>query len=302
MIYFVTLLGAILVASALRDIFHELFHPSGSGSVSRVLTRLVWFIFRRLTRYFPAGLALAGPTALVIVISAWTVLLVTGWALVYLPHLPGKFLLATGLDPQAQGGFIDAFYLSFVTLSTLGFGDITPTGDWLRLLVPLEALLGFALLTASITWVLSLYPALTRQGALAHETRLLYETQKEAGIGLDDLSESTAAQTLNRLTSQLILLHSDLTQFSITYYFHDRNDRTSLPANVSYLTNLAGQGDKSNCAAVRLEAVMLRKALDDFAKTLAKDFLNISSSATDDILAAYTRDHLKESDSLGAKA
>jgi voltage-gated potassium channel Kch len=302
MTYFVTLLGAILIFTALRDIFHELFHPSGSGSVNGAVTRFVWRVFRRLARYFPSALGLAGPVALITVITAWTILLVTGWALIYLPHLPDKFLFATELDPRAQSGFIDALYLSFVTLATLGFGDITPTSDWLRILVPLEALLGFALLTASITWVLSLYPALTRQGTLAHETRLLYEAQKETGISLGDLNESATAQTLNRLTRQLILVHSDLTQFSIVYYFHERSERTSLPANVSYLTNLAGQGDKSNSAGARLEAAMLRKALEDFAKTLAKNFLVVSLDSTEDILAAYAQNHLQESDSPGAKA
>jgi hypothetical protein len=301
MTYFVTTLGVVLIATALRDIFHELFHPTGNGSASRALTRLVWRVFRRLAWIFPAALSLAGPTALIIVITAWTALLVTGWSLVYLPHLPDKFIFAAGLDPSTQSGFVDAFYLSFVTLATLGFGDITPTSDWLRLLVPFEALLGFALLTASITWVLSLYPALTRQSALAHETRLLLEAEKETGTGLDDLNEVAAALTLNRLTSQLILVHSDLTQFSIAYYFHNRGEQTSLPANILYLARLAEQGEKSNSAAVRLESAVLRKALDDFAQTLAKDFLNLSSSSTGDILTAYTRDHLKEQNSIAAK-
>ena len=300
MTYFVTILGVVLIATALRDIFHELFHPSGSGSASDALTRIVWRVFRRLARYFPAALSLAGPTAIVVVITAWTVLLVTGWSLVYLPHLPDKFLFAAELDPSTQGGFVDAFYLSFVTLATLGFGDITPTSDWLRMLIPLEALLGFVLLTASITWVLSLYPALTRQSALAHETRLFIEAERETGIGFGDLNEA-AAQTLNRLAGQLILVHSDLTQFSIAYYFHDRGERTSLPANISYLARLAEQGGKSNSAVVRLEAVVLRKALDDFAQTLAKDFLNLSSASTGDILTAYARDHLKEQNSIEAK-
>jgi hypothetical protein len=35
-------------------------------------------------------------------------------------------------------------------------GDISPASDVLRLLVPLEALVGFALLTASVSWLLGM--------------------------------------------------------------------------------------------------------------------------------------------------
>ncbi len=77
--------------------------------------------------------------------------------------MPEQFLYATGLNPANNSGFVDALYLSLMTLTTLGYRTITPTAGWLRLLGPLEALIGFALLTASLTWVTSLYPALRRR-------------------------------------------------------------------------------------------------------------------------------------------
>jgi hypothetical protein len=60
-----------------------------------------------------------------------------------------------------------------VTLATLGYGDIVPTSDLLRVLVPLEALVGFALLTAALSWVISVYPALSRRRSLARGATLL---------------------------------------------------------------------------------------------------------------------------------
>jgi hypothetical protein len=44
---------------------------------------------------------------------------------------------------------------------------------WLQLITPLEALLGFGLLTGSISWLLSIYPALLRRHSLAYEIALL---------------------------------------------------------------------------------------------------------------------------------
>nr|WP_281360133.1 potassium channel family protein [Isoptericola halotolerans] len=62
-----------------------------------------------------------------------------------------------------MGAVVDALYLSLVSLTTVGYGDITPLTPWLRIAAPVEGLLGFALLTAAVSWVLQVYPALTRR-------------------------------------------------------------------------------------------------------------------------------------------
>ena len=51
-------------------------------------------------------------------------------------------------------GFMDCVYLSFVTYSTLGFGDIVPEG-WIRFMVGTEAMAGLVLLawTASFLFL-----------------------------------------------------------------------------------------------------------------------------------------------------
>ena len=52
------------------------------------------------------------------------------------------------------GGWIDAVYLSTVTYTTVGYGDLIPQGP-LRLLLGVEALSGFLLVTwsASFTYL-----------------------------------------------------------------------------------------------------------------------------------------------------
>lgn len=120
----VSLVGAVPIVVALRDIFHTLFHPAGSGSVGRAVQRVTWRVFRILARRRPQALALAGPTAVVAVIGSWAFLAIVGWALVYWPQLPGGFHFASGVP--ATDGFGEALYVSLVTLSTLGYGDVTP--------------------------------------------------------------------------------------------------------------------------------------------------------------------------------
>lgn len=122
----VTLLGAVLILAALRDVFHQLFHPGGTGSISGVLMKLVWGVYRGLARRYPSLLALAGSSALVGVIPSWVGLAAVGWALIYWPRMPESFLLSTGLGPSGAEGFFDALYLSLMTLTTLATAPSRP--------------------------------------------------------------------------------------------------------------------------------------------------------------------------------
>lgn len=291
----VTLFGVALIAAALRDVFQELFRPSRGGVLSLWLMRLIWKGFRLAATRRPALLGLAGPTVLLAVIGTWTSLVTVGFAFVYWPHLPAGFLLNTGLEPSTNAGFIDALYLSAVTLATLGYGDITPTSDWLRVLAPIEALIGFGILIAAISWVLSIYPVLARRRSLAREVTLLREVEGDVGAALADLSSEEAARTLGELASRLVAVEGDLMQFPITYYFHNAEDRDSLPVALPHLLRLAEKASgEAVPPEVRLRARMLRGGIEDFSNRVAsKAFLRLEATSTEKVLRAYADDHLQ---------
>lgn len=181
MTWLFTALGAALVVAALLDIFHTLWHPRGFGSGARWIFTTIWRLTRPLSR---AGRSseLSGPLALVATVLAWTLTTVPGWALVHLPHLPAGFQYGSSLDPERSSGFLSAVYVSTVVVATLGLGDITPAAWGLRLLVPTQALVGFVLLTAAISWVLQLYPALGRRRAFAGRLSALTHADTAAVI------------------------------------------------------------------------------------------------------------------------
>ncbi len=123
----------------------------------------------------------AGPFVFLSIVASWVSLLAVGWALILWPHLPGNFLYQTGLDPSKNDGFLTALYVSLTTMTTLGYGDIVPTVWWLRVLRPLQALTGFAVLTAFVTWLLSIYPVLDRRRAFARDVHDTHESEPEIG-------------------------------------------------------------------------------------------------------------------------
>jgi hypothetical protein len=66
----------------------------------------------------------------------------------------GDVVLEIGSFDTAQTmSWMDYFYFSLVNFTTLGLGDIVPTGH-LRLLAAIEAFVGFLMITASGTYVL----------------------------------------------------------------------------------------------------------------------------------------------------
>src|SRR4051794_26931170 len=256
--------GLVLVALALRDVFDALFHPAGRGRLSHAVMRSVWATFRRVGRARPVFLQLAGPAALVGVVVLWAGLLVVGWALIFWPHLPEDFH-ASGPPPE---GFGEAVHFSLVTVTTLGYGDVVPADTWLRIVAPLEALLGFGVLSASISWLLLLPPVLLRRRALAYELTLLSETAPSA----DALAERFDPQELGRvcaeLMSRLVAVERDLVAFPVAYYFGERDARFSLARTAPFLLELAeGVNDSDLPSGVRLRAEMLLRAIEDFAAT-----------------------------------
>lgn len=76
------------------------------------------------------------------------------WALLYLLILEFSPTSFTGMEHKAWGeNFSNAAYFSFVTLTTLGYGDISPVSPFAQVVVYLEAIAGvfyMAIVVASL--------------------------------------------------------------------------------------------------------------------------------------------------------
>jgi Ion channel. len=99
-------------------------------------------------------------------VGAFCVYLLLGmiWALLY--HLlllfePSAF---TGnISVQDQRTFPDMLYFSFVTLASLGYGDISPVGELTRTLAYLEAVTGQFYLAVMVASLVGVYSAKRKQ-------------------------------------------------------------------------------------------------------------------------------------------
>src|SRR6266700_468650 len=68
----------------------------------------------------------------------------------------GAFSFNTNAGPRSINGF-NGFYFSFITLSTVGFGDITPVSKVARMLAAMEAMTGLLYVAVLIARLVSMY-------------------------------------------------------------------------------------------------------------------------------------------------
>ncbi|KUO16018.1 potassium channel family protein [Streptomyces dysideae] len=281
----VTLVGAAVVIIILRDVFHTLWHPTRHGGLSRIVMTALW----RLSAHGIPGRrakGLAGPLGMVCVVALWACGVALGWAVVYWPHMPEAFVFSGELEPTEHSRPVDALYISLVIVATLGLGDIAPAEGWLRIVAPLESLVGFALLTATVSWVLGVFPALARRRALAlHICHL-----RRAGPTAGHLDSDAGAVLLDGLAAEFARVTVDFVQYPESYYFHDGHGDTSLALTVGYAAELAERARRAPHPGARLSATALDAALDDLAAVLDERFLRTGENRQT-VLAAYARDH-----------
>ena len=280
----VSVLGMLIVLAVLWDIFRNLWHPSARGRTNRVVLAVVRRLSPRLGR---RARQVAGPLAMVGAVVSWTVLAIVGWTLVYWPHMPGSFAHDPGLEPASRSHLLDSLYLSMVTVATLGYGDIVPADLWLRLLAPLQALMGLTLLTAAVSWFLQVYSAVTDRRVVAVRLAAL----RRAGIqeALHRLNGAAAARMLEDVATGLAAARVNLTQYAETYYFQETDTDTALAANLGFALDLAAEARRSPEPDLQLAAEVLGNALDDFAHLVDQQYLR-TGQGTRAVLTEYAAD------------
>jgi hypothetical protein len=276
--------GVSLVALIVWQVFKDLFHPAASGAVSDWVGRSVFRVFRHRRGCMP----LAGPLAVVLTIGVWVAGLVFGFALIYLHSYPMQFQTSTGMVPPPPR-LPSALYFSFETLITLGYGDLVPMSQTMRFSACLEALIGFGLLTASVSSIVLLYPAVARTRLLSRTIAHLVEAQQRAGVSL---ARAGADVMLERLATGVTNLRVDLMHFPMLYYFVPRDEDASVAKWTAHLEQFALEGCHPDCLPqVRLAARTLEAALQDLATVLAMRFLRVSSNERSIVFRAFAQDH-----------
>ena len=133
----------------------ELFPVAAVAFVGFVVFHLLLFVLR--ASQVDAEVLCAGIATYLTLGLLWTFAYVLASCV-----SPNAFSFAGLPDKHELSGF-DALYFSYVTLCTVGFGDITPVSPAARMLAVLEALTGTIYLAVLVARLVSMYSDTTQQ-------------------------------------------------------------------------------------------------------------------------------------------
>lgn len=171
----------------------------------------------------------------VLTILVWIMLLVGAFALIVYPWM-SSFLVSPG---TLRVHWVEAFYYSGYTAATLGFGDLVPDHPVLRLLAPLEAFLGFAILSASITYLLAVFREIISMHTLAANISGYFDAGPEEAVALITAGQKEAfarwAEGVNRSLLGVLQAHF---QYPILHYFRPTDGDRALPPQLRHLLSL----------------------------------------------------------------
>jgi hypothetical protein len=277
--------GAAVIVAIVWTVFQDLFHPSGSSALSDWIGRAMFKALRRRRRLLP----FAGPLGVLAVIATWVMALVFGFALLYYGTYPTDFSTSTGASAPVTARVLNSVYFSFETLITLGYGDLVPATPVTKLLSAVEALIGFGLLTASVSMFVLLYPALARMRLLARTVSTATAAEQRLGIRIVDTGSDVVLAGLAR---DVVRTRIDLVHFPSIYYFAAADPQASVAYWMPQLVRWANDGSQPALPShVRMAAASLDEALSDLARLLASRFIPIQSHEPLAVFRAFARDH-----------
>lgn len=278
--------GLALIAFVTRDAFRTVVHPEGRGTLSRVIQRALRRASAPVARRHGKPVTVAAPLGVMLTIGGWMAGAIAGWGALYWAALPD------GITDTVEGstaiGALDALYLSLTTVTTLGYGDLVATGDWLRLMAPLQALFGFALLSASISWVLSIQPALARLRSFAAHLSSIEDPPGDGDPPVEALPAPTLAALLRGLAERVGTTESDLGHFPTAYWFEPSQEHLSLAQTLPRAARLAADAAHHDDRQVRQAGAQARLAIERLAALLGSQFLRMPGAPADEVLRAYS--------------
>lgn len=231
--WLVYLLGVGIITVTLADVFMTVLFPRSSNrTLSRLLSKGTWRLFCGASKLPVVGsgvLSYCGSAILIVIVVFWVCALTLGFAVLVWPTLGSGIQSSQGDTPT---DFATALYYSGYTITTLGIGDLVPTSTWWRMMTVLEAALGFSVITATITYLLSVYNALTRRNAFALS---LYHRSTNGADAVHLLVQmkgfgqfEMATQNISDITRDLLFLLESYHAYPVIHYFRFREAKYSL--------------------------------------------------------------------------
>ena len=256
------LAGALVILCTLLDIFLTALYAkigahgasrAGAGIISLRVARATWWLFRHITGRLPvnrdAAWSFCGAVTVVCLVLVWSALLALGAALMLHPAL-GEGVRSSS-SPHVRD-FLSALYVGGSSLSIASSSDFYPQTGFYRLLYLVNALIGTASISVTITYVLQIYSAVLQRNALSLSLYVMTKNTADPAVllcGLGPQGRFDAGYTIvANLGSQLTAVKEAHHLYPLLFFYRPYQPANSIP----------------QIAFIALDMVaLLRSALDD---------------------------------------
>lgn len=238
--------GIALIAIVLWDAFETVVLPrtiTRRLRLTQVYFRATWWPWSRAADQFSQDarrerfLAVYGPLSLLGLATVWAFGLILGFALVY--WAVGSHLSMT----TGKAHFLDDLYMSGTTLTTLGLGDVQPSGWASRIVAVAEAGTGFAFLAIVITYLPVLYQSFSRREVRLTLLDAWAGSPPAAGEILRRLASAGELEALDPFLKDWEYWCSEVLESHISYpaiaYFRSQHQRQSWVAALTTILDLS---------------------------------------------------------------
>jgi hypothetical protein len=246
--------GAALGLAIILDVFLTvLYARAGTGIFSYFIAKIISNLFRLVARNFDkrrgAILSYCGPLVLISIVGFWSIFLAIAAAMILHPYL-GTSVTSSSMPDDKD--FITALFAGGNSLSIVGTGDFTPQTTPFKLFYFYNSLIGTAVISLTLTYLMQVYSALNRRNSLAMQIHQLTGETADAAQMIARLGPSGKFDSGN---SDLSSVASSMTQakeshhfYPVLFYFRFRESLYSV----------------SQFALVALDAcTLIRSALDE---------------------------------------
>jgi hypothetical protein len=217
--------GFVMIAAGVLDLFMTVLYYDAAGPLSIRLYRMVWSLCRWVASKVPDRhtyfvLSLGVPLMVLGSLILWIALQVFGFAAIYYVGLHGgAFRFSEGLEASV----VEALYLSGISLSGLGYGDLAPVTAPFQLVAALQALMGYV----------NVYKVIEDMGVLSsdiyHESERTYDSRHILELHFHRGEPRDLGGRLNNFYNGLISHHEGMRHYPVVYYFYSRRGYAALP-------------------------------------------------------------------------
>ena len=261
--WLIALAGAVWIVVITWDTFEAIVLPrrvTRRFRTTRMFYRTTWWMWSAVARRMRASgrretyLSYYGPLSLLLLFAAWAASLIVAFAMVQIG-------LGTRLSVPGGGSFVHHLYLSGETFFTLGLGDVAPLSTVGRIVLVVEAGMGFGFLALVIGYVPILYQAFSRReveitllDARAGSPPSAEELLRAHGADLEGLAD--LLREWERWCADVLESHLS---YPILSFYRSQHD------NQSWLAALTAVLDTSALVTIGVEGACQRQAQLTFA-------------------------------------